>query len=122
MSQYLCRLCGICHFCRLMERTIFHKILDRELPSTILYEDDDVLAIKDIHPLAPLHLLFIPKRFAQSLAHLTPETEDLPSMLIQKARAFAVEKGITDYKLMFHVGKYTLVPYLHLHFLSHTQL
>ena len=104
------------------ERTIFHKILDRELPSTILYEDADVLVIKDIHPQAPLHLLFIPKRFAQSLSHLTRETEDLPGMLIQKARAFAAEKGIADYKLMFHVGKYTLVPYLHLHFLSEQRL
>lgn len=39
-------------------------------------------------------------------------------MLINKARVFAKEKGIADYKLVFHVGKYTLVPYLHLHFLS----
>ena len=39
-------------------------------------------------------------------------------MLVQKARMFAQEKGIADYKLMFHVGKYTLVPYVHLHFLS----
>ena len=43
-------------------------------------------------------------------------------MLTEKARAFALEKGIADYKLMFHVGKYTLVPYLHLHFLSDTKL
>ena len=100
------------------DRTIFHKILDRELPSTVLYEDGDVMAINDIHPQAPLHLLFIPKRFAQSLNHLTSETEDLPGMLIKKARAFAAEKGIADYKLMFHAGKYTLVPYLHLHLLS----
>ena len=103
-------------------RTIFHKILDKELPSTVLHEDADVLVIKDIHPQAPLHLLFIPKRFAESIAHLTPETADLPGMLTEKARAFALEKGIADYKLMFHVGKYTLVPYLHLHFLSDTKL
>ncbi len=104
------------------ERTVFHKILAKELPATVLYEDGDVMVIKDIHPQAPLHLLFIPKQFAESIAHLTPETEELPGLLIKKARAFAVEKGIADYKLMFHVGKYTLVPYLHLHFLSEQAL
>ncbi|NOS67720.1 MAG: HIT domain-containing protein [Candidatus Peribacteraceae bacterium] len=103
-------------------RTIFHKILDKELPSTVLYEDDEVLAIKDIHPQAPTHLLFIPKQFVESVAHLTPATAHIPGMLIEKAKNFAVEKGIADYKLMFHVGKYTLVPYLHLHFLSDQQL
>ena len=102
--------------------TIFHRILNKELPATVLHEDDEVLVIKDIHPQAPLHLLFIPKLFAESIAHLTPETEHLPALLTKKAREFAVEKGIADYKLMFHVGKYTLVPYLHLHFLSEQQL
>ena len=101
-------------------RTIFHKIRDKEIPSTILYEDDDVLAFNDIHPKAPTHILFIPKHFVASITDVTPETAHLPGMLILKAQRFAKEKGITGYKLTFHVGKDggQEVPYLHLHFLS----
>ncbi len=100
--------------------TIFHKILAREIPATVVFEDDEVLAFKDIHPKAPTHLLFIPKHFVESIAHVTPETAHIPGMLILKAQAFAKEKGIGGYKLTFHVGKDggQEVPYLHLHFLS----
>ncbi len=106
------------------ERTIFHKILDRELPSTILYEDEEVLAFKDIHPQARTHLLFIPKKFVASIADITEETEHLPGMLILKAQRFAKEKGIDGYRLQFAVGAGggQDVFYLHLHFLSDTQL
>ena len=100
--------------------TIFHKIRDKELPAAIVFEDDEVLAFKDIHPKAPTHLLFIPKHFVESIAAVTPKTAHLPGMLILKAQAFAKEKGIAGYKLTFHVGKEggQEVPYLHLHFLS----
>ena len=102
------------------DRTVFHKILDHELPSTVVYEDDDVLAFKDIHPKKPTHLIFIPKHFVASIADVTPQTAHLPGMLILKAQRFAKEKGIDGYKLTFHVGKGggQEVPYLHLHFLS----
>ncbi len=102
------------------ERTVFHRILDKELPATVVYEDDEVLAFKDIQPKAPTHLLFIPKHFVASIADVTPQTAHLPGMLILKAQAFAKEKGIDGYKLTFHVGKGggQEVPYLHLHFLS----
>ncbi len=101
------------------ERTIFHKILDRELPATIVYEDDEVLAIKDIHPKDVTHLLFIPKQFTVSIAKLTPETEHLPGLLILKARDFAREKGIEQFRILFD-GRH--VPYLHLHFMSEQAL
>ncbi|MBI3619247.1 HIT domain-containing protein [Candidatus Peregrinibacteria bacterium] len=106
------------------ERTIFHQIRDKELPATIVFEDDDVLAFKDIHPKAPLHLLFIPKHFVSSIAEVTPETAHLPGMLILKAQRFAKGKGIDGYKLTFHVGKGggQEVPYLHLHLLSEEKL
>jgi histidine triad (HIT) family protein len=104
--------------------TIFHKILAHEIPATVVFEDDEVLAFKDIHPKANTHLLFIPKMFTESVMHLTPETEHLPGMLISKAKAFAEEQGITGYKLQFNVGKGggQEVPYLHLHFLSEKEL
>jgi histidine triad (HIT) family protein len=104
--------------------TIFHRILKHELPATIVYEDDDVLAFKDIHPKAPTHILFVPKRFAASIIDLTPETADLPGMLILKAKEFAASKGLDGYKLTFHVGKGggQEVFYLHLHLLSQKEL
>ncbi|MEK7218351.1 MAG: HIT domain-containing protein [Patescibacteria group bacterium] len=106
------------------EHTIFHKIRDKEIPADIVYEDDDVLAFRDIRPKAPTHLLFIPKHFVASIADVTPETAHLPGMLILKAQKFAKEKGITGYKLTYHVGKEggQEVMYLHLHLLSEQRI
>lgn len=106
------------------EDTIFHKILRKEIPATIEYEDDEVLAFRDINPKMTTHLLFIPKHFVASVADITPETAHLPGLLILKAQAFAKEKGIDGYKLTYHVGKGggQEVFYLHLHFLSQQKL
>ncbi len=106
-----------------MAETIFHKIIAREIPADIVYEDDDVLAFKDIHPKAPTHLLFVPKLFVASVADIDASTKHLPGLLILKAQAFAKEKGIDGYKLTYHVGKGggQEVPYLHLHFMSQQQ-
>jgi histidine triad (HIT) family protein len=103
-----------------MERTIFHKIIDREIPAAVVYEDDDVLAFKDIHPRDVTHLLFIPKTFLESVAHVTPSTEHIPGMLVLAAQKFAKAKGLDGYTLKFHVGEKggQEVPYIHLHFLS----
>lgn len=103
--------------------TIFHKILRREIPAQIVYEDDDVLAFKDIHPKATTHLLFIAKKdqdFVPSIDDLTEKTAHVPLLLIRKAQAFAKEHGIDGYQLRFHVGRGggQEVFYLHLHFLS----
>jgi histidine triad (HIT) family protein len=102
------------------EQTIFHKILTREIPADIVYEDDEVVAFRDIHPKAPTHLLFVPKHFVASIADVTPQTAHIPGMLILKAQKFAQQQGIDGYKLTFHVGKGggQEVMYLHLHFLS----
>ncbi|MBM3228206.1 HIT domain-containing protein [Candidatus Peribacteria bacterium] len=108
----------------MVEPTIFHSILSREVPASIVYEDDEVLAFKDIHPKAKTHLLFIPKHFVASIADVTPETAHIPGMLILKAQRFAQEQGIKGYRLTFHVGKGggQEVMYLHLHFLSEEKL
>jgi len=102
------------------ERTIFHRIRDREVPADIVFEDAEVLAFRDILPKARTHILFIPKYFVASLTDITPETAHLPGLLILKAQQFAKEKSLTGYKLLFHVGKAggQEVFYLHLHFLS----
>lgn len=107
-----------------MTDTVFHKILRKEIPAKVAYEDDEVLAFHDVHPKAPTHLLFIPKHFVPSIADVTPETAHIPGMLVLKAQAFAKEKGIDGYKLTFHVGASggQEVFYLHLHFLSQTKI
>jgi len=109
------------------ERTVFHKIRDKEIPADIVYEDDLVLIFKDIRPQAALHLLLIPKKeedVVSSIADITKSTEHVPGMLIDKARHFAKKKGIDGYRLTFHVGKGggQEVFYLHLHFLSNQNL
>lgn len=103
-----------------MQDTVFHKILRKEIPATVEYEDADVLVFRDIHPKAHTHLLFVPKVFIASIADVTPETAHIPGLLILKAQKFAKEKGIDGYKLTFHVGRGggQEVMYLHLHFLS----
>ncbi|MBM3231611.1 HIT domain-containing protein [Candidatus Peregrinibacteria bacterium] len=106
-----------------MERTIFHKIVDRQIPASVVYETPDVLAFKDINPKAPTHLVFIAKKekdFVASITDLTEDTAHVPGLLICAAQKFAKEKGIGGYKLTFHCGKGggQEVWYLHLHFLS----
>jgi histidine triad (HIT) family protein len=103
-----------------MQRTIFHKIIDREVPASIVHEDDTVLAFKDIRPQMPTHVLFIPKEFVESIAHCVGDKAGVPGMLVETARRFAAEQGITGYKLQFNVGEHggQEVPYIHLHFLS----
>ena len=106
------------------DRTLFHKIRDKEIPASIVYEDQEVLAFKDIHPKMNTHLLFIPKTFVASIAHIDASTKEIPGMLIAKAGQFAKEKGISGYKLTFHVGKEggQEIMYLHLHFMSEQRL
>ena len=102
------------------EHTIFHKILAREIPADFVYEDEEVVAFKDIHPKATTHLLFVPKQFLQSVHHAHGDTEHIPGMLVLKAQQFAKQNGFTGYKLVYHVGKDggQEVPYIHLHFMS----
>lgn len=103
-----------------MSDTIFHKILRKDIPAECVFEDADAIAIRDIHPKAPTHLLFIPKQFVASIIDAHGALAGIPGMLIQKAREFAQEKGIDGYRLQFNVGSGggQEVMYLHLHFLS----
>lgn len=103
-----------------MSQTVFHRILARELPATVVYEDDEVMAFRDIHPRAATHVLFVPKQFVESVMHVTPQTAHLPGMLILKAQQWAASQGLPGYKLTYNVGKDggQEVPYLHLHLLA----
>jgi len=97
--------------------TIFEKIIKGELPSTIVYEDDQVIAIKDIHPVAPVHILIISKKVIPSFQEI--KQEDLPIIgkiieVAQKlAKEFKVEKG---YRLLTNIGSPSGQTIFHLHF------
>ena len=85
-----------------MDKTIFERIIDREIPSDIVYEDDGYIAIRDITPKAPIHVLVIPKQFSARLDEIGDETE--------LGRLFATANRVAaslapDYRLVVNVGK-----------------
>lgn len=77
-----------------MSQCLFCRIVSREIPAQIVYEDDDVLAFRDINPQAPTHLLVIPKRHIASLNELTPADDALAGQLLRRAAALAATAGV----------------------------
>ena len=103
-----------------MADTIFTKIINREIPADIVYEDDTFIAIRDIKPLAPVHILLIPKQPFETLEEIAPTDDVFHSRLLQLARQIAKEQGISEnYKLMMNVGKgVQMVHHIHLHIMG----
>lgn len=103
-----------------MTKTIFQKILDKEIPSEFLYEDEHCVAIKDIHPKAPLHLLIIPRKAIPSINEVDENDKDLIAHLIYTGRALALRHKCEGYRLQFNVGAKggQEVFHLHLHLLG----
>ena len=105
---------------------IFCKIINKEIPSEIVYEDEDVLAFKDVHPLAPVHILIIPKKHIESIADLGDADTLLAGKLILTAKKIAVDFDISEkgYKLLFRVGEWggQEVPHIHLHLIGGAKL
>jgi len=107
-----------------MPDCLFCKIVERQLSSDVVYEDDDVLAFNDIHPQAPTHVLIIPKRHVATVNDVTDAT--VFSTLIVCARDIARKRGIADsgYRVLLNCnpdGGQT-VYHLHLHLLGGRQL
>lgn len=105
---------------------LFCKIINRELPAEIVYEDDELLAFNDISPQAPTHMLIIPKIHVATVNELTEDHLDLPGKLVLRARALARENGFADsgYRLVLNCngeGGQT-VYHLHLHLLGGRQM
>lgn len=101
--------------------SIFTKIINREIPSDILFEDDELIVIKDINPQAKTHLLIIPKKEIPSIDHLTEEDRELIAHIFMVAQKIARDLGINEwYKLHFNVWEkaWQEVMHLHLHLLS----
>ena len=105
---------------------IFCRIANKEIKTDLLYEDDLVMAFNDIHPLAPVHVLIIPKEHIESIADLEDEDEKLMGRMIMAAKKIAEDLKIdsSGYKLLFRVKENggQEVPHIHLHLIGGAKL
>jgi histidine triad (HIT) family protein len=101
---------------------IFCKIINGEIPSNIVYRDDDVVVFPDINPVAPVHLLVIPVKHIASLAAMTGADASLVGKMVAAANKVAKEQGLAarGYRLTINSGADAgqLVPHLHMHLLG----
>jgi len=105
-----------------MSETIFSKIIRREIPADIVYEDNEVLAFKDINPQAPVHILIIPKKPIATLNDIQPEDAPLIGKLFLVAKQIAAEQGFAEqgYRTIFNCNRDggQEVYHIHLHLLA----
>ena len=105
-----------------MSNCLFCKIIAGDIPSTKLYEDDEMLAFLDINPMAPVHFLVIPKKHIANIFEITPEDAGLVGRLLCKAQELAKVKGCEEKggRIVINTksdGGQT-VDHLHIHFLG----
>lgn len=109
-----------------MSKTLFERIIAREAPAEILYEDDLVLAFRDIKPQAPVHVLIIPKKPIPRMAEAKPEDHPVLGHLLLKAAEVAGKLGLTrsGFRLVFNNGPDAgeAVPHLHCHIIGGRRL
>jgi histidine triad (HIT) family protein len=105
----------------MMADNIFQKIIDRQIPARIAYEDDRCLAFHDVRPQAPVHVLVIPKKVIRTHADMTDADEALLGHLHVVAANLAKQLGLSDgYRLVINCEESAgqTVPHLHLHLLG----
>lgn len=109
-----------------MSDDLFIKIIDRDIPADIVYEDDEILAFKDIQPQAPTHILIIPKRRIATLNDLTPDDAPLIGRMVLVAQDIAHSAGLDEagYRLVFNCneGGGQSVYHIHMHLLGGRQM
>jgi histidine triad (HIT) family protein len=104
-----------------MSKTIFQKIADREIPANIVYEDSEVVAFRDAHPQAPVHVLVVPRRSIPRVAEAVATDQALLGHLLLKAAEVARQLGLNQgYRLVINNGPDggESVPHLHCHILG----
>jgi len=105
---------------------VFCQIVAGKIPSDTLYQDEEVIAFRDINPLAPTHLLIIPKRHIASLAQLTDDEMPLIGHMARVANQLAREEGVAEsgYRLVISSGEQggQIVPHLHMHLMGGRRL
>jgi histidine triad (HIT) family protein len=101
---------------------LFCKILKGQIPASIIYEDERLIAFKDINPQAPLHALIVPKRHIASLNELTAEDDELVGEMVRRAAALANQQGYAErgFRTVFNTNAEAgqTVFHIHLHLLA----
>jgi histidine triad (HIT) family protein len=109
-----------------MSKTIFERIIAREIPANIIYEDEHIVAFMDIKPVAPTHVLIIPRKPIARLEDVAPDDHAVLGHLLMKAPAIAAQLGLTEsgYRLVINNGQNAgqEVPHLHLHLIGGRRL
>ncbi len=108
-----------------MENCLFCKIASGDIPSSKVYEDEEILAFRDINPQAPVHVLVIPKTHIAGADDITAENSGIVSYIFEKIPAIAKSAGITNgYRIISNCGPDACqsVPHLHFHILGGAQL
>ena len=101
---------------------VFCQIVAGKIPSDILYQDEEVIAFRDINPMTPIHLLVVSKRHIPSLAHVSEDETPLIGHMAKIANRLAREEGIAEsgYRVVINCGEQggQVVPHLHMHLLG----
>lgn len=103
-----------------MSDCIFCKIINDEIPSSKVYEDEQILVFKDIAPKAPVHLLMIPKKHIHSLAEVSQDDSELMGYMMTKVPEIAKEAGLEGFRTIINTGKDggQIVFHIHIHILG----
>ena len=109
-----------------MSESIFTRIIKRELPAEFVYEDDEIVAIRDINPQAPTHVLIIPKAEISTVNDIRPEQAELIGRMVLVAQKVAAEEGIAEdgFRLVVNCNRHGCqeVFHLHMHLIGGRQL
>src|SRR6202045_1045097 len=100
-----------------MAPCLFCKIVNREIPASIVYEDDRVLAFNDISPQGPTHVLVVPKRHIATLNDLTPDDDATIGEMVRRAAAIAKERGVSvgGFRTVFNTNRDAGQSVFHVH-------
>ncbi len=109
-----------------MSETIFSKIIRHEIPADVVYEDDEIMAFRDINPQAPVHVLIIPKIEIATLNDVRPAHSELIGKMVLTAQKIADQEGIAEdgYRLVMNCNRHgcQVVFHIHMHLLGGKQL
>ncbi len=109
-----------------MPETIFSKIVNHEIPADIVYEDDEIMAFRDISPKAPVHVLIIPKIEIATVNDIQPEQAELVGKMFLAAQKIANQEGIAEdgYRLVVNCNRHgcQVIFHLHMHLIGGKQL
>jgi len=105
---------------------VFCQIVRKEIPAEVIFENEEMIAFKDIKPSAPIHILVIPKKHIKSLAELSEEDQDLLGRMLYQLKEIAKKFEISErgYKTVINTGKEggQIVEHLHIHLLGGGEL